>query len=964
MVLALIATLALPGFLYPLFAQNASSSKASPASSAGRSLGEPVLNIALMTDVKSVTIDCASGLALRRDDGDEIRSREAPPLRLKFEVQQRPGMTASRQSSYRVFVGSFDNERQAKRLTAELRDKYGEPAVTAFDDDSRNYEVAVEGFESINDAEDLAQKLRKTGYRSARVEQMDDPGPRVSQSTGPRERDSSAARAKKAAAPTEAPSAAISQVVALDQGRVVAASGQRLLVAPAEFQKADSFQKSDNRAINRPASDQVRAPKAGGSAAADPTAARSDDKKSGSKSQYDFSRGTSSKEPAPREDSMSRRSTTADLAQVNFIRVDGKRYRGEIRIVLNKRNTINVINTVAIEDYLRGVVPMELSPLGFPQIEALKAQAVAARSYALAHRGDREIEGYDLRDDARSQVYGGVDAEHEFSDRAVRETRGIVATAPGVDGKPAPIDAMYSANCGGHTENNEDVFGGETRSYLRGVACEVDRAALIGRELNTGRLPAPLTDSAGRSVTREAALLQVLGFALPQQINSRYLAAPADASDLRSWSDRASRTVGQTAPPFNGSNTLAAFAELAASSVYGEGRASVLMPPADASYVLSGFEPPQTNDDSARHPQERTAGQAARGTPRERSSLALLIKTGAFRPPFDAPFDLTAPVSRALAIETLGRALLNRSREAGNTGNGSKSQLSNLGSQIPSLRAEAVSGVENGRLIAGSSSSAKPGSAGSTQPGARGYVTVEASSARVNRSNQDSDQPGGRSAADPNGQNAGGTKANTAQSTSMASQQLGLEVARDAWLFRNLAGELYQVKRLMLIGGEQVIYHVGPDGRIDFLEASTSDRTAAADRFGRIASWQQRLSADDLSARLTRAKAGVGQPLSIDPITVAESGRVTELEFTGTSGKSRLRRGQIKNVLGLRENLFVVDPETDEKGRVIAFVFSGRGWGHGVGLCQTGAFGLAREGYSYEAILRKYYTGIQLQKSF
>jgi stage II sporulation protein D len=69
-------------------------------------------------------------------------------------------------------------------------------------------------------------------------------------------------------------------------------------------------------------------------------------------------------------------------------------------------------------------------------------------------------------------------------------------------------------------------------------------------------------------------------------------------------------------------------------------------------------------------------------------------------------------------------------------------------------------------------------------------------------------------------------------------------------------------------------------------------------------------------------------------------------------------------VLGVKEYLFVVDRETDEQGRLVAFVFTGRGWGHGVGMCQVGAYGLAKEGYSFSAILQKYYTGIKLQKMY
>jgi stage II sporulation protein D len=66
----------------------------------------------------------------------------------------------------------------------------------------------------------------------------------------------------------------------------------------------------------------------------------------------------------------------------------------------------------------------------------------------------------------------------------------------------------------------------------------------------------------------------------------------------------------------------------------------------------------------------------------------------------------------------------------------------------------------------------------------------------------------------------------------------------------------------------------------------------------------------------------------------------------------------------LKENLFVVDREFDARGRVTTFVFTGRGWGHGVGMCQVGAYGLAKQGWSAEQILKAYYSGIQLTRIY
>lgn len=148
------------------------------------------------------------------------------------------------------------------------------------------------------------------------------------------------------------------------------------------------------------------------------------------------------------------------------VAVLGTRYRGRILVFLNSRGTLNLINEVELDDYLRGVVPKEMGPEIFDNLEALKAQAVAARTYTLRNMGEFDGEGYDICATPRCQVYGGMDAEHRLSDRAVLETSREVLV---YDGSFA--DAMYSSTCGGHTENVETVFPLKRAPYLRGVAC-------------------------------------------------------------------------------------------------------------------------------------------------------------------------------------------------------------------------------------------------------------------------------------------------------------------------------------------------------------------------------------------------------------------------------------------------------------------------------------------------------------
>jgi len=72
---------------------------------------------------------------------------------------------------------------------------------------------------------------------------------------------------------------------------------------------------------------------------------------------------------------------------------------------------------------------------------------------------------------------------------------------------------------------------------------------------------------------------------------------------------------------------------------------------------------------------------------------------------------------------------------------------------------------------------------------------------------------------------------------------------------------------------------------------------------------------------------------------------------------------EVRFALGIRENLFVIDRELAKDGSVRQFVFTGKGWGHGVGLCQVGAFGMAQAGSTYDEILKHYYTGVELVRA-
>ncbi len=165
---------------------------------------------------------------------------------------------------------------------------------------------------------------------------------------------------------------------------------------------------------------------------------------------------------------------TATLAAASpneLLQVDATSYRGLVEVRPAEGGKLTVVNVVNLEDYVRGVVPNELSPQAFPQIEALKAQAVAARTYALAHQGEYGAKGFDVCATQSCQVYRGQSSEQPLTDRATAETRGIVATWRG-----RPINAYYTSTCGGHTEDGSAVFD-DAAPYLKGVACLPERSS-------------------------------------------------------------------------------------------------------------------------------------------------------------------------------------------------------------------------------------------------------------------------------------------------------------------------------------------------------------------------------------------------------------------------------------------------------------------------------------------------------
>ena len=145
-----------------------------------------------------------------------------------------------------------------------------------------------------------------------------------------------------------------------------------------------------------------------------------------------------------------------------FVTIAGQQFRGRAEVLQNPAGLAGV-NVLPMEEYLYGVVPRELPPNPYGAPEAQKAQAIAARTYAMQNLGKRAAEGFDLGTTTSDQVYGGRAAEHPVSSAAVDATAGIVGMANG-----ALVSALYHSTSGGYTANSEDVFA-NAFSYLRGV---------------------------------------------------------------------------------------------------------------------------------------------------------------------------------------------------------------------------------------------------------------------------------------------------------------------------------------------------------------------------------------------------------------------------------------------------------------------------------------------------------------
>jgi stage II sporulation protein D len=530
----------------------------------------------------------------------------------------------------------------------------------------------------------------------------------------------------------------------------------------------------------------------------------------------------------------------------SYLSVNGRSYRGLLEMKAGPKGT-SLVNFVNIEDYLKSVVPGELSPGQFGALEALKAQAVAARTYALKNKGRFNELGFDLVSTPRSQLYLGMSSEHPLSTQAVQETKGEVLHYRG-----ELINAMYTSTCGGRTEDAEKVFAGRPVPYLKGVDCSSEKQREWRIE---ARDPvAPITID-GRNASLDVSVLVGLGI-VPMGAEPLDFRKEASFEEAVEWIRDTRRLVGVKDQAFAPETVALDFVSLARILIEAFGwkdRTEHLLLPGEVDFILRDLP--------------RVQG-------RDRRPLAYCFQSGLF------PASVrTGDPRRAFSRAELAMAL-----------------------------------------------------------------------ARVIRDHKDFFKTG-------TFRSAGKGTIDVGQDFELKTLALSNHVR----LLRTVEGETTFATKMVLLGGESVRW-LEREGQVAYLEVLYPPNSNLLDRSSRFNRWQVPRTRQQLEARISQSYPSIGDLVDIEVKSRGASGRATVVLLKGTDNSAPVHGFQIRAALGLRDTLFVVDRAYDGEGRVDQFMFTGRGWGHGVGLCQVGAYGMAVAGANYKDILKKYYTGIKIVK--
>ena len=557
------------------------------------------------------------------------------------------------------------------------------------------------------------------------------------------------------------------------------------------------------------------------------------------------------------------------VSSTAFLRVNGKAYRGFFDVFLNKTGRLTLVNQLAMEDYLPGVVPAEMNPNTYPEFAALAAQTIAARTYALKNLGRFRSDGFDLTNDTRAQVYGGVDMENPVTNDIVLKTSGIAVY---YDGKP--IDAMFMSTCGGRTEDFGLVYGTNSVPYLKSVFCAVDHEHEDEGVTLTGTLDISGTFRAadGSLVNRNIELARVIGLiTLAASVTDDSLSAALGTDEARRLIDTAAaiiKTSRRVSGAASGIFTRGGFLRVAAEVFFGGDEIERRISRSDENYYIANLT------DRADVPEAL------------RPTIAYLMQRKLWRPTAGNAVDAQLPIRRGDAIALL----------------------------VDWIEAERQDIMRRGDFVdAGERKTDKTPDILNIKSGGKGRE---------------------------------------------------FRLSRNLRLFRVDPGQVTPIREMKLIGAEKLSFHVNDKNEIDFLEIELSPSGAASDRLSYAATWKTTLTRTSAAEKLRELTGDIGTFMDIQPSRLGFSGRAVQIRAIGSRKTTELNGYRLRGALDLRDTLFTLSREYDADGVITSFTFSGRGFGHGIGLCQTGAYGMAKAGRSYEEILKTYYTDVDIKNAY
>ena len=529
----------------------------------------------------------------------------------------------------------------------------------------------------------------------------------------------------------------------------------------------------------------------------------------------------------------------------SFLTFNGRDYRGIFVLRATPKGTV-LINILNLEDYLKGVVPSELSPYTYGELEAHKAQAVAARTYAIRGLGLNKELGFDLGASPKAQFYQGMSAEHPLSSKAVELTHGEVALYRG-----RVINALYTSTCGGMTEDVENIFTGPALPYLRSTECVYEKK---NEWLLKSRNMIEPIHMSGKNISPEIAFLISLKV-IPPEINPDYYREEGSFTETIGWINNALDLLGRKnenflpeASPLN----FLTLGNLIIDAFDWHNRVENLLYDSEKDYIMKGFKSLKSQ---------------------ERDRLAYLIQAGIF-PSSEAILNLEKLLSRGELAFCLGKVIQNY-RNIAHQGT------------FKSLNKDTIELEEE-------------------------------------------------------------------------KEKKEFLLSPDIFLLRRDGSDYFFASHVYILAGDEVRI-IERDGEARLLEVIYPSHTNIMDRSSPFNRWELRISHEALEKRINEYYP-LGELKDIIPQWRGKSQRVVEVLIKGGETQTVVKGLRIRRVLGLKETLFVIDREYDTEGRITHFTFYGRGFGHGVGLCQVGAFGMAQAGADYKKILKKYYRGIKISK--